>query len=269
MHTLCRAEDTHIWVKRMELFLKRLAWTDKLSQDERDRIGKSVSRVQTFAPGETIVPAEVQVDFSSVILSGMSCRQKVLSNGARQITAFHLAGDFCDLHTYVLKSLPDSVVANSECEVAIVPHFELDKIVRDLPHLARLLWASTLIDASIFRQWIVSVGRRSAVERLAHLFCELFLRFKMIGVANNLTFPFPATQTDLGDALGMSLVSTNRTCAVLRREGLATFAHRVVTIHDWDGLKNRARFNPEYLHLETKLVMEPRHVLSSPPSDAA
>src|SRR5215831_19781209 len=174
----------------------------------------------------------------------MSCRQKVLLSGARQITAFHLAGDFCDLHTYVLKSLPDSVVANSDCEVAIVPHSELDKMVADSPHLVRLLWASTLIDASIFRQWIVSVGRRPAVERLAHLFCELYLRFKMIGVAKSLMFPFPATQTDLGDALGMSLVSTNRTCAVLRREGLATFAQRVVTIHDWDGLKNARTLIP-------------------------
>ena len=123
--------------------------------------------LENFLPArsrEIIVPAEMPVDFSSVILEGLS----------------HLAGDFCDLHTYVLKTLPDSVVAMSACKVAIVPHSELDKIFRESYHIARLCWASTLIDASVFRQWIVSIGRRSVTARLAHLFCELYLRFKMV-----------------------------------------------------------------------------------------
>jgi CRP-like cAMP-binding protein len=165
----------------MDLLLKRLRWGNPLAQEEQDRIVAAVSRVQSFAPGETIVPAETRVDFSSVLLKGLSARQKVLKAGNRQITAFNLAGDFCDLHTYVLKTLPDSVVAMSECEVAVIPHAQLDTIVRDSYHVARLLWASTLIDASVFRQWIVSIGGRSAEARLAHLFCELFLRFRMVG----------------------------------------------------------------------------------------
>src|SRR5262249_31700500 len=177
---------------------------------------------------------------------------KVLKNGARQITAFHLAGDFCDLHTFMLKTLPDSVIAMSACEVAMVPHSRLDKIFRESHHIARLLWASTLIDASVFRQWIVSIGRRSPTARLAHLFCELYLRFKMVGLTKDMRYPMPATQTDLSDVLGLSLVHTNRTCAALRTEGLATFGQRTVTIHDWDRLQRVAEFNPEYLHLEAK-----------------
>ena len=236
----------------MDLLFKRLAWGDRLAQEERNQIVGSVSRVQSFGPGETIVPADTRVDFSSVLLKGLSARQKVLKGGNRQITAFHLAGDFCDLHTYVLKTLHDSVVAMSECEVAAIPHAQLDKIVRDSYHLTRLLWASTLIDASIFRQWVVSIGRRSADARLAHLFCELFLRIRMIGLTKDLTYPFPATQTDLADALGMSLVHTNKTLAKLRRAGLVTFLQRTVTIHDWDKLQNLAEFHPEYLHLEVK-----------------
>jgi CRP-like cAMP-binding protein len=239
----------------MKLLLKRLAWTDQLSEEEQKLLTGSVSRVQSFAPGETIVPAEVPVDFSSVILQGLSSRQKVLENRARQITAFHLAGDFCDLHTYVLKTLPDSVVAMTACEVAIVPHAQLDRIFRESYHLARLFWASTLIDASIFRQWIVSIGRRSANARLAHLFCELYLRCKMVGLTKYMTYLLPATQTDLSDVLGLSLVHTNRTCAALRSEGLATFARRTVTIQDWDKLQRVAEFNPEYLHLEAKPVV--------------
>ena len=164
----------------MELLLKRLAWSDSLSEAQQAQIVEAISSVQTFGPREIIVPAEMPVDFSSVILEGLSSREKILKSGARQITAFHLAGDFCDLHTYVLKTLPDSVVAMSACKVAIVPHSELDKIFRESYHIARLCWASTLIDASVFRQWIVSIGRRSVTARLAHLFCELYLRFKMV-----------------------------------------------------------------------------------------
>lgn len=236
----------------MEILLKRLAWTDRLSHDEQDQLRKSISRIQLFGSGETIVPAEQPVDFSSVILEGLSCRQKVLKSGARQITAFHLTGDFCDLHTFMLKTLPDSVVAMSACEVALVPHSRLDKIFRDSNHIARLLWASTLIDAAVFRQWIISIGRRSPTARLAHLFCELYLRFKVVGLSKDMSYPLTATQTDLSDVLGLSLVHTNRTCAALRKEGLATFAQRTVTIHDWDRLQRVAEFNPGYLHLELK-----------------
>jgi CRP-like cAMP-binding protein len=148
----------------------------------------------------------------------------------------------------------------SECEVAAIPHAQLDKIVRDSYHVTRLLWASTLIDASVFRQWIVSIGRRSADARLAHLFCELFLRFRMIGLTKDLSYPLAATQVDLADALGLSLVHTNKTCAKLRVAGLVTFAQRTVTIHDWDKLQNFAEFNPEYLHLEVKSAISSQAV---------
>jgi CRP-like cAMP-binding protein len=144
--------------------------------------------------------------------------------------------------------------------VAVIPHAQLDWIVRDSYHVARLLWASTLIDASVFRQWIVSIGGRSADARLAHLFCELFLRFRMVGLTKDLSYTLAATQTDLADALGMSLVHTNKTCAKLRRAGLATFVQRTVTIHDWDRLQNFAEFNPEYLHLEVKSAISSQAV---------
>jgi len=243
----------------MEHVLKRLAWTDRLSGDEQDELIGSVSRVQSFEAGETIVPADVPVDFSSIIVQGISNRQKVLESGARQITAFHITGDFCDLHTYVLKTLPDSVVAMSDCKVATIPHDKLDRIFRHSYHLARLFWASTLIDAAIFRQWIISIGRRTPTARLAHLFCELFLRFQIVGLTKDMSYPLPVTQTDLSDVLGLSLVHTNRTCAALRLEGLATFSQRRVTIHDWESLQRTAEFNPEYLHLQKKMALVPSH----------
>lgn len=237
-------------MKEGEHLLNRLAWTESLDEREQDHFLTSLSESRSFAPGEEIVPAEKPVNFSSVILEGLACRQKVLQSGERQITAFHVAGDFCDLHTYLLKTLPDSVVGITACRVALVPHERLDAITAKLPRLARLLWKSTLIDAAVYRRWLVCLGRQSALSRLAHLFCEFYLRLKLIGVAEGLAYPLPVTQSDLGDAMGLSLVHTNRTCAALRERGLATFAQRWVTIHDWKRLQEVAEFEPQYLHLE-------------------
>ena len=150
---------------------------------------------------------------------------------------------------YMLKTLPDSAVALTACRVAIVPHERLREITIVQPHLARMLWKSTLIDASIYRQWLVCLGRQSALSRLAHLFCEFYLRLEVVGLTKEMSYSLPVTQSDLSDAMGLSLVHTNRTCALLRQKGLATFAQRTVTIHDWERLQEAAEFEPEYLHL--------------------
>jgi CRP-like cAMP-binding protein len=126
----------------------------------------------------------------------------------------------------------------------------LRDITDNEPHLSRLLWISTLIDAAIHREWIISMGRRSTFGRLAHLFCELFVRLKVVGLTKGFEYPLPVTQTDLTDAMGISLVHTNRTLAALRQDSLVTFANRIVHIHDWDRLQRVAEFDPAYLHLE-------------------
>ena len=235
----------------MERFLERLAWPEPLPEGERNRLIKSVSQILSFNPGDEIVPAETPVDFSSIILDGFCCRQKVLKNGSRQITAFHLPGDCCDLHTYMLKTLPDSAVAITASRVATIPHEQLRDITNEWPRLARALWKSTLIDAALYRQWLVCIGRQSALSRLAHLFCELYLRLSVVGLTKEMSYSLPVTQSDLSDAMGLSLVHTNRTCALLRQKGLATFAQRTLTIHDWVRLQEAAEFEPGYLHLGT------------------
>jgi len=237
----------------MDELLKRLAWTEPLPDLERDRVLGTISASRAFAAGEEIVPADTPVDFSSVIIEGLACRQKVLRTGDRQITAFHLTGDFCDLHSYRVKSVSDSVVAMTPCSVGVVPHARLDAITEDLPRIARLLWKSTVIDGSVYRRWLVCIGRQSALSRLAHLFCELYVRLKLVGLTEGLSYALPVTQTDLSDALGMSLVHTNRTCAIMRRRGLATFAQRTLTIHDWPALQQTGQFDADYLHLQHSL----------------
>ena len=235
----------------MEHLLERLAWNEPLHEREKERLIGLISDVRSFSPRDIIVSADKPVNFSSVLLEGLACREKILASGERQITAFHLSGDFCDLHTYMLKTIPDSVKAITPCQVAVVPHDRLDAITSNSSRIAHLLWKSTLIDAAIYRRWIVCIGRQSALSRLSHLFCEFYFRLKVIGLADGLTCPFPATQTDLADAMGLSLVHTNKSCAQIKRQGLATLANRVLTIHEWDRLQDIAEFDPHYLHLET------------------
>ena len=234
----------------MEYFIKRLAWTEPLNETEKDRFLGSIADSLSFAPGDEIVPADKQVNFSSVIIDGLACRQKVLKSGERQITAFHLSGDFCDLHTYLIKTTPDSVVAMTPCRIGTVPHERLDAVTSKYPRIARLLWKSTLIDAAIYRRWLACIGRQAALSRLAHLFCEFYLRLQLIGITDGLRDPLPLTQTDIGDALDFSLVHTNKTCALMRRRGLVTFERRTLTIRDWDRLREIGEFDPQYLHLD-------------------
>ena len=113
---------------------------------------------------------------STLVLSGITCRYRNLENGKRQITAIHVPGDFVDLHSFLIKQMDHSVGTLSPCIVAYAPHEGLERITERLPHLARLLWLLTLIDASIHRQWLVTMGAYPALNRTAHLLCELFTR---------------------------------------------------------------------------------------------
>jgi CRP-like cAMP-binding protein len=235
----------------MEPLITKLAIRDPLTPKERDRLAALAARVKDYAPGDEIVPEETPIDFSTLMLQGVGCRQKVFQDGRRQIVAFHVPGDFCDLHSYLLKRMEHGVAALSPCQVAQVPHDRLRRITDEEPHLTRLLWISTLIDAAIYREWIISLGRRSAFSRLAHLFCELFVRLRAVGLTETFEYALPVTQSDLSDAMGISLVHTNRTLAQLRRKRLVTFANRMVTIHDWNALQRAAEFDPAYLHLST------------------
>lgn len=232
----------------MEHLLQRLAWATPLSDEEKRYLVGLSSDVRSFQPRDEIVSADEPVKFSTVLLEGLACREKVLASGQRQITAFHLSGDFCDLHTYMLKTIPDSVKAITACKVAIVSRGRLDAITSASPRIARLLWKSTLIDAAIYRRWLVCIGRQSALSRLCHLFCEFYFRLKVIGLTDELSCPFPVTQIDLSDAMGLSLVHTNKTCARIKKMNLASIVNRTLTIHDWTRLHEAAEFDPRYLY---------------------
>ena len=232
-----------------EHLIGRLEQHGALTEDEREVLRNATSRVRTFDARQDIIPEGSTRTESALILEGFACRSKHLRDGSRQITAFHVPGDFADLHSFLLTTTDDGVGALTPCKVALVPHKSLREITRQYPYLARVLWLTTLIDGAIHREWMTGIGRLPARERVAHLLCELTVRLQRVGMVNHGSFELPITQSELSDATGLSYVHVNRMLMELRKEGLITSSGTTVTINDWKRLRDLAQFNPEYLHV--------------------
>jgi CRP-like cAMP-binding protein len=239
-----------IRVQRLTHLIRYLECRDEVSDEEKHALQELPWRIKTFAANETIIrQGSIQTD-SCLLLEGFAARSQGLADGTRQFTAVHIAGDFVDLHAFTLKIMDHDVMSIKACTVAFAPHNSLKKLTENLPHLGRLLWLSTTIDAAIQRAWIVSMGRRSARDRMAHLICELFTRLKLVGLVKGNSFELPITQIDLADIMGLSAVHANRTLQTLRRELAVTWEGQTITIRDWDQLRSLAQFDPTYLNLE-------------------
>ena len=234
----------------IERHLLKLRARDIVSPEEEQAIRDSIGEVRSLSADEIIVHAGRLMTFSVMLLDGLMCRYKDLSDGQRQITELHVAGDFADLHSFTLKRLDHSVMTLTPCQVALVPHEKLEQITERFPHLTRLYWFTTNMDAAIHREWEVSLGRRTALSRIATLFCEIKIRLEIVGLTDGLSYDFDLTQTDLAECVGLTPIHVNRTLKELRERGLVQFKSGRVTIHDWDGLARVAEFDPAYLYLE-------------------
>ena len=236
-------------MQRLTHLIRYLQHRDDVTDEEIRALHSLPWRIKTWRASETFIrQGDVQTD-SCLLLEGFAARSHVLEDGARQYSAVHIAGDFVDLHAFTLKIMDHDVVALRECTVAYVPHQSLKTLSETFPHLSRLLWLSTTIDAAIQRAWIVSMGRRSAKDQMAHLICELYVRLKSVGLVEGYSFEVPVTQADLADILGLSHVHANRTLQSLRKEGSVLWQNRTVSIRDWNYLCSFAQFDPTYLNL--------------------
>jgi len=232
-----------------DLFLKTHR-IPRISEEDVRRLEESVERTASFRTRQVIVRENVPLTQCTLVLEGFVERYKDTAEGKRQILAIHLPGDFVDLHSYPLKRLEHSVAALTSTKVAIVPHAAVRALTETSAALTELLWRSTMIDAAVNREWIVSLGTRAADVRLAHLFCELFVRMGRIGMARGNTFPLPMTQIDLGDATGLTAVHVNRMLRRLRNNGLVEARQGEIEILDWQALQDFADFDPSYLFLD-------------------
>jgi CRP-like cAMP-binding protein len=224
-----------------------------LTEEEQSVLADAPSRVVHYEPRQDIVAQGSCPSESSLILKGYAHRYKHLDDGRRQITAFHVPGDFADLHSFLLKKMDDGVTAITPCKVALVPHKTLREITKNYPYLTRVFWMTTLIDGAVHREWMTGLGRMDARERIAHLLCEMHTRLKTIHFVKDRSFDLPMTQAELGDAFGLTTVHTNRVLQELRGEGLITLKGKTLTILDWDRLRQEAKFNPDYLHVDQQI----------------
>ena len=201
------------------------------------------------APHQTFIESGTRLDHSIVILDGIAARYKDLRGGQRQITALHVPGDFADLHSFTLKRLDHSLAALTRCRIAPVSHARIAELIEHFPRLGRIYWFSTNLDASMHREWVLSMGARDAVGRIAHLFCELQVRLGIVGLADASGFPLALSQTDLAECHGLTSVHINRSLRRLREMGVLTFRSGRVEITDPAALRAIAEFDPDYLYL--------------------
>ena len=188
----------------------------------------------------------------AIVIDGWLCRYKLLPDGVRQILAVHIAGDFPDLISLHMRKMDHSLMAVNDAVVGLVSHRHLVELCAGFPAIAAALWKETMIDASVLRERIVGLGRRSAEQRVGHFFCEMYLRLRAMGLAKEHQFPLPLTQIDLSDIFSLSTVHVCRTLRHLRAEGLVSITKRMTTIHNWEGLVKISAFDPTYLLLRTE-----------------
>ncbi|WP_375394569.1 Crp/Fnr family transcriptional regulator [uncultured Sphingomonas sp.] len=232
---------------RTERFLMGRGRSD-LTAEERAMLEDAVGGVQTLPARYLMVRAGKPVSHSTLLLDGYICRYMDDREGHRQLVAVHVPGDFVDLHAFPMRWLDHDVATLGPVTIATFEHTTLEKIIEQAPHLTRMLWFSTLLDAAMHREWIFRLGRLDSTGRLAHFFCEIHERLAMVGLAKDGIFTLPMIQADLAEACGMTPVHVNRTLRVLREARLLHFRNGVATIPDAKGLASVAEFDPGYLY---------------------
>jgi CRP-like cAMP-binding protein len=230
--------------------LRKLERRAPLNDADRSALLSLPYRLQAIEPATYIVREGDRPDRSCLIVSGFAYRHKVTVDGARQIVSVHIPGDFVDLEGSLLTVADHNVQALTRCEVAFIPREAVRELVLAHPAIGISMWIDTLIDSSIFREWVVNVGRRDARSRIAHLLCEFARRLEVAGLAAEYRYELPMTQEQLADATGLTPVHVNRTLQALAREGLIERNRRFVGIPDWESLRRVAGFSETYLHLD-------------------
>jgi len=229
--------------------LARLQQWRTLAEEDREALLALPFRVITLRPQEYLVREGDRPNHSCLMVSGFSIRHKVAGNGGRQIFSIHMKGELADLQNSMLGTADHNLQALTQVEAALIPVEAVQDIAFSRPAVGRAMWYETLVEASIFREWTLNVGRRDARSRTAHLLCEFALRLELAGLGERCDYALPMTQEQLADALGLTSVHTNRTLMTLAREGYIVRNHRSLRIIKWAELIETGDFDPAYLHL--------------------
>jgi CRP-like cAMP-binding protein len=220
-----------------------------LSMHDRQALYDLYKDARELGPRRSIIREGDRPDHIHLMIDGWGARYKLLPDGARQITAFLIPGDFCDIHATLLSEMDHGIATLTRSRVAFIPRDRMDSLT-ERPSLARAFWWATLVDESVLRNWIVNIGRRDAYEAIGHLICELYVRMRTVGLVEDHRFDLPLTQEEIGDALGLTPVHVNRVLQRLRGEDMISLKRGLLIIHDYQRLERAAGFSANYLHIE-------------------
>jgi CRP-like cAMP-binding protein len=234
----------------LDRFLDKIETRDPLSEDEKAALSALPQKLVRTVARTRIVEEGERPTHCCAVVEGIVYCSKLAASGRRQIISFHVPGDMVDLHTVLFKVADHSIETVRNAAIVLIPHEAVLRTAQDHPALGRAFWYDTLLDASIQREALLNNGRRDARARAAHLFCELAVRLKRVGLVDGNSFELPLTQTDLADALAITPIHTNRVLAGFRSEGLIAFGGGSMTIVDWRALAAIGEFDATYLHLE-------------------
>jgi CRP-like cAMP-binding protein len=228
----------------------RLESITRLSAEDKAAVQK-IARVSRVIPARRDVIREGErPKHVHLMVDGWACSYKALPDGRRQIVAFFVPGDLCDLNVYVLNEMDHTLGAITRLSVADISRDDMDALTATHPRITQALWWDCLVQQSIQREWTLNVGQRTAYERIAHLLVELFLRLRSVKMTQGDSCDLPLTQTDIADATGLTAVHVNRTLQELRHDGLIELDKRRLRIPNLGRLMDAAMFNPNYLHLD-------------------
>jgi CRP-like cAMP-binding protein len=231
-----------------EMMIRRLRVNSVISDEDAAALKALPSLVKELPPDTMFVREGDRPTQCCVIMRGFAFRSKTTEDGRRQILSFHPAGDMPDLHGLLLDRIDHDLVTLSRAQVAFIEHRHINQLIETHPIIARALWRETVVDASIFREWIVRLGTREAAARMAHLVAELRSRLLAVGLAADDEFEFPITQSELAEALGISAVHVNRVIQSFRANGILDIQRSKITLKDIEQLVKIGGFDDLYLH---------------------
>lgn len=231
-------------------FLKRLGLNHQLSSQDVKLLQSLPWAASQVKRGQDILRIGDRPGFVYIIERGWAGRYGIRVDGSRRITGFMLPGDFCGIHAVTEEPIDHSITALADCDVARIQNTEIRRAVAASPAIGAAIWRVKLQDEATLRMWLLN--SQDSIHSLAHLICEIHLRSDVIAEVQDGRLYVPMTQEQLGDALGITSVHTNRILKQLRTYGLIENYTNYIRVIDIDALRAFCKFLPQYLHFPTR-----------------
>ena len=245
--TMAGTDETQNYPLTGRFLLGRLRHA--MTAEEKDIVESLIEGTERVAAGTVLIERGQLAEQSTMLIDGFLVRT-IFEEDHRYVVGMHVPGDFADLHAFALKRLDHNLVSLGESLVGYVSHARLQEVTERHPHLTRLLWFSTLLDAAIQREWILKMEQLPAPRRAAHLVAELWHRLDLVGLGRRDGLRTPLIQADLADMCGTTAIHMNRALGMMRKEGIAEFRRGTLYVKDRARLEAFAGFNPDYLYGE-------------------